>query len=41
MRDAVATQARWSCSFAQGPWPAHVRAMPDAVSAWLTAQLPG
>ena len=27
--------------FAQGPWPGHVRAMPDAVSAWLTAQLPG
>ena len=21
--------------FAQGPWPAHVRAMPDAVGAWL------
>ena len=27
--------------FAQGPWPGHVRAMPEAVSAWLTAQLPG
>ena len=27
--------------FAQGLWPGHVRAMPDAVSAWLTAQLPG
>ena len=27
--------------FAQGPWPGHVRAMPDAVGAWLTAQLPG
>lgn len=27
--------------FAQGPWPGHARAMPDAVSAWLTAQLPG
>ena len=27
--------------FAQGPWPGHVRAMPDAVGTWLTAQLPG
>lgn len=26
--------------FAQGRWPGHVRAMPDAVSAWLTEQLP-